>query len=1006
MSAHRVFPTGLTNFARRAGRGLICVTAFALPTLALNPDYRISQYAHSSWSSDAGLQAVRRIKQTPDGYLWLATRGGLVRFDGVRFSTFTAGSEEGLESSTAQDLLIDPDGSMWIATLGGGVAHYQAGKFRTYTVRDGLPSDDIGCLYRDSRGILWVGTRGAGIARMVHGRFEKLPLAIPASPITAFLDGTDHSLWIATFGYGVFRLQNGTLRSFTVKDGLPDNRIDTLYRDHAGRIWTAGWKGISFWNGIRFAAHPAVNAAVSYAISCTEDRDGNLWIGSSSGLFRAHAEEVSRIDRSTGLSGDFTSDIFEDREGNLWVGTRGGLDRFRDTQVRIFTQEDGSIRDPGPIVGNGRGVWTASNRQIGNIAADTIGAWPISLPPGSTTFTLSAEPEGGLLIGFDKGITQWKGARASIVSELSGLDVRSLLRARDGSIWIGTANRGLLRWRPSAGSRTISETGVTDKFITTLAEDRTGALWAGSDQGGGLYRLLRGNIQHFGRDEGLRSPDVYTVFVDGKGELWIGSTGGLSWFQDGHIRTVNSQQGLPADQVFAIQEDSYNRLWFTGFPGIAAIDKKSLADWATGRRRKVNPILYRTDERLQVRTTGNVFPNAARSSNGHLWFSIGEGLCEVTPPDPAAAHPSQFRIVIENVNIDGVPHSEPSRIQIPRGARSIELRYTALTLSDPETLRFRYRLEGFDNEWVDADTRRLAFYNNLKPGAYNFRVAASARGEEWQESPLLVLEQLPFFYQTWWFMLLASTAALSLAFFAYWLRVYQIAREFNVRLEERVSERTRLARDLHDTLLQSFQGLILRLQVVDELLPPGKAKEQLEKTLERADQAVAEGRNTVHDMRSSAAIMNDLPPALRALGEELATEDSATFHLVVEGPPRDLHPIIRDEVYRITREALRNAFAHARAHHIETEITYGERALRLRIRDDGQGIPPEILAEGRTGHYGLPGMRERARQIGGKLEIWSGAGAGTEIELSIAGSIAYAAPASRPLFRLFRQKAG
>jgi signal transduction histidine kinase len=228
----------------------------------------------------------------------------------------------------------------------------------------------------------------------------------------------------------------------------------------------------------------------------------------------------------------------------------------------------------------------------------------------------------------------------------------------------------------------------------------------------------------------------------------------------------------------------------------------------------------------------------------------------------------------------------------------------------------------------------------------------------------------------------------------------------NLRFEERLAERTRIARELHDTLLQSFQGLMLRLQVVDDLLPQGKAKEQLEQSLERADQAIAEGRSAVYDLRSSAITTNDLAQAMRALGEELATQDSTAFHLVVEGSMRDLHPIIRDELYRITREALRNAFSHAAAHHIETEITYGERTFRLRIRDDGQGIPPELLEAGRAGHYGLSGMRERAQQIGARFEIWSGAKAGTEIELSVAGSIAYRTSPGRPLFRLFRKKAG
>ena len=245
----------------------------------------------------------------------------------------------------------------------------------------------------------------------------------------------------------------------------------------------------------------------------------------------------------------------------------------------------------------------------------------------------------------------------------------------------------------------------------------------------------------------------------------------------------------------------------------------------------------------------------------------------------------------------------------------------------------------------------------------------------------------PQLTETWWFRVIGVCLAAAAAFAGFRYRMARLHAAMNLRFEERLAERTRIARELHDTLLQSFQGLMLRFQVVDDLLPPGKAKDQLEQSLQRADQAIAEGRSALYDLRSSTTVTNDLAQALRAVGEELAAQDSAAFHLVVEGPTRDLHPVIRDELYRITREALRNAFGHAAAHHVETEITYGERAFRLRIRDDGQGVPPEILEAGRPGHYGLSGMRERARQIGAKLEIWSAAKAGTEIQVSIAGSI-------------------
>ena len=988
----------------------LCTLFIPTPLSALNPAYQISQYVHTSWRSDAGVQAVRRLKQTPDGYLWLATRTGLLRFDGVRLSTFKAGSEEGLQSSAMQALVVDPDGSLWIGTLGGGLTHYVAGKFQTYTVKNGLPSDDINSLYRDSLGTLWVGTRGGGIARMVDGRFEKLSLAIPPIPVSAFLEGPDHSLWFATFGSGVFHLQNGTLTSFTVRNGLPDNRVTNLYRDHSGTIWTAGWKGISSWDGTRFVGDAAVNRLVSYAISCTQDRDGNFWIASSFGLYRARGEEVTRMDRGAGLSGDFVSDVFEDREGNLWIGTRGGLDRLRDGLIRTFAQPESNSR---PIVADNRGVWAVSDRQVTQFSANTIHTWSISLPSSSTRFTLLPRPDGSFLIGFDNGVKRWAGGHADSVPELSGLDVRCMLESRDGSIWMGTANRGLLRWKPLGGARTLMETGVPDKFITTLAQDSTGAVWAGSNNGGALYRLAEGTVQHIGREQGFRSSDVYTLFVDGKGELWIGSTTGLSWFRDGRIQTVNSQQGLPADQVFAILEDSYNRLWILGFAGISAIDKKTLNEWASGGRSKLNPIVYRNSAGLQLRGADTGFPNAVRSPDGHLWFSSTEGLLEMTVPDPATTRAPQFPVLVEDVTIDRVSHSERGRIRIPPGSHSIEIRYSALRLSDSEAIRFRYRLAGVDDGWVDADTRRLAFYNNLKPGAYTFRVAASPDGEHWQESSALALVQLPYFYQTYWFLILVSSAVLSLAYFLYRLRLQQTVDRVQAAFQERMHERARIARDLHDTLLQSFQGVLLKFSSLKYMIPnrPTEAVELLDGMVEQARAAIVEGRDAVQGLRSSTVVANDLARAIAIFGEGLASDQTGDkrpeFRVGVEGKSRDLPPIVRDEVYHIACESLRNAFRHAQAKRIEVQIRHDERQFWLRIADNGKGIDAAVLSTGgRAGHHGLPGIRERAELAGGKLSVWSQPDSGTEIELTIPASIAYVKSPAASRSRSVGERAG
>jgi signal transduction histidine kinase len=377
-----------------------------------------------------------------------------------------------------------------------------------------------------------------------------------------------------------------------------------------------------------------------------------------------------------------------------------------------------------------------------------------------------------------------------------------------------------------------------------------------------------------------------------------------------------------------------------------------------------------------------------------LWFLEGDGVSVLDPrhlPSPLPP-PVQIEQVTADRNTywDNSVDSQSSNLRLPPLVRDLEIDYTALSLVAPEKNRFRVKLEGRDPDWKDVGNERKAFYNDLPPRNYRFRVMASNNSGVWNEAGASFDFSIdPAYYQTRWFQASCIAAFLASLWLLYRLRLHQIALAFNARMEERVGERTRIARELHDTLLQSFQGLMLRLQVVEELLPEGRAKEQLEQSLELADQAIAEGRNAVQDLRSSATTTNDLAQAIRLLGNELRVEGGATFRLVVEGPVRDLHPIVRDEIYRIAHEALRNAFNHAKAHHIEAEIAYSEQMVRLRIRDDGRGMPPAILEQGRTGHYGLPGMRERASQIGAKLSIWSAERAGTEIELSIAGSIAY-----------------
>ena len=478
------------------------------------------------------------------------------------------------------------------------------------------------------------------------------------------------------------------LTAFSVRDGLPDARVNGIYRDRSGKVWTAGRKGLSSWDGRRFVPYSAVNKSVDVAIGCREDRDGNLWIAAPSGLYRAQKDTVVKLNHDSGLSTDFASDVFEDRDGNLWVATRAGLDRLRDGPLRTFTAKEGLANDSGPIVvGDHGAIWTAAEGRVDRIAASELSTWRIALPFRAQTIALLTRPGSEFLIGFEGGVASWhpRGA-ATTIPALAGLDVSCLLQARDGSIWIGTSNRGLLHWK-SQNSESSIETVVSGKFIESLAEDHAGAIWIASYDSG-LYRVTGKQVQKFGPSQGLKSESVYTAFIDEKGGLWIGSAGGLSWFQNGALRTVSSRQGLPSDQVFAIVDDSYDRLWFATFAGIASLEKKSLTEWAEGRRDKLDPTVYRaTDEETQKFThqAASVPMRSARATGtggSLLRLAVRKWCRQVRAHRERTNSPSWLRTsgsMAFHILVRIVSEFQP-------GARSIEINYTtAIALANLES---------------------------------------------------------------------------------------------------------------------------------------------------------------------------------------------------------------------------------------------------------------------------------------------------------------------------------
>ncbi len=991
---------------------------------ALNPDLDVSQYAHASWRYRDGFArgGIQDMAQTPDGYLWLGTRLGLLRFDGVRAVAWEppadqSGKAQALPSSYISKLLAARDGTLWIGTR-GGLASWKDGKLTQYAE---LAALQVEVMLEDREGSLWVGAYDLPIGKLCEIAKSSVrcdPEFHESSPFGLHEDRKGN-LWVGS-EKGLWRWEPGPPKLFD----LPQSGgVQGIVDADDGGVLVSATDGIKRLVDGKFEmAFPLPPALRGLERQILRDRDGALWAATNGGgLVHIHRGKLDVFSRSDGLTGDHVDNLFEDREGSIWVSTSNGLDRFRELPVVTYSAGQGISGAAGAVLAarDGR-VWFSSGglhrlnhgevtayRQHGTTEPSKVREIHGSGVPEHIA-SLFRDSRGRIWVAGLEGVGYLEGDRF-VRSAAPGGQISTLTEDPAGNLWIPYTDRGLFHLSPDNEVQQFpwSSVGPNDPAIP-LADPASGGLWLGFRKGGVSY-FRDGQVRaSYSAAGGLARGQVNQLRLDRQGALWIATDGGLSRLKDNRVVTLTSKDGLPCDSVQWSMEDDAQSLWL-GMPcGLARVARSELDAWATADgklgRMIQTTVFDDSDGARMPGAVGGQGPHVDKSPDGKLWFGTNEGL-DVVDPRHLPFNNLPPPVQIEQIKADGKIFGTASVQRLPALVRELEIDYTALSLVAPEKNRFKYRLEGHDPDWIDAGTRRQAFYNDLAPRSYRFRVIASNNSGVWNETgDTLEFSIAPAYYQTRWFQAVCGLAGLALLWGLYRFRLYQLSREFNISLEARVSERTRLARDLHDTLLQSFQGLMLRWQVVDDQIPPGKLKEQFEQTLERADQAIAEGRTAVYDLRSSATITNELAEAVQTLGNELAAENPAVFRLTVEGPSRELHPIIRDEIYRIAIEALRNAFHHANAQHIEAELAYGERVFRLRIRDDGKGIPSGMLEQGRAGHYGLAGMRERAQRIGGKLEIWSGAGTGTEIELTLAARLAYK-PAGA-LFRFFQRKAG
>jgi len=982
---------------------------------ALDPALDVNQYAHTAWKIRDGFSKgdTSSITQTPDGYIWLGTQFGLLRFDGVRNVQWEPPPGQHLPSSQIFSLLATRDGTLWIGTA-KGLASWKDGNLMQYAE---LAGRYIFKLIEDHEGTVWA----SGLNFANNGKI----CAIRNGSIQCY--GEE-----GTFGRGAFTLYEDSKASLWagVTDGLwrwkpgppkfyplagePDG-IQALGEDADGTL-LVGWNGgiHRFADGKTRTYEPQGAAQQFRARRILRDHDGGLWVGTSTqGLLHVHQGRADWFSPTDGLSGENVQALFEDREGSIWVATAGGLDRFRDFAVTTLTVKQGLSSDAvGSVLAARDGsVWLSTRGGLYRWNAGQITSYDKrdGKLNGLNPISLFQDDRGRIWVATLGAFGYLENDRFISIDNVPGGSVLSIVQDRAGNLWIANQDLGLFQLTPERKVQQIPwvKLGHQDHASVLAADPLKSGLWIGFFLGGVAY-FSDGEVRRsYGAADGLGEGRVSDFRIEQDGTVWISTEGGLSRLKNGRLATLSARNGLPCDTVHGVMDDDADSYWLYTACGLVRVAHSELTGLADAvdkdknTKQEIQATVFDGSEGVRVLSNaGRWSPQFAKSPDGRLWFLPSDGV-SVVDPRHLPFNPLPPPVHIEQITADHKTYNTISDakapVRLPPLIRDLEIDYTALSFVAPEKVLFRYKLEGWDRDWQNAGNRRQAFFSNLPPGNYRFRVSASNNSGVWNEAGAsLDFAVAPAYYQTTWFRLSVVAAFLALLAALYQLRLRYVARHFEVRMEERVRERTRIARDLHDTLLQSFQGVLLRFHTITYLLPdrPEEARNTLENVIEQAREAITEGRDAVQGLRS-LPVINDIARAISTLGEELAAEQAIEnrpdFSVHVQGTPRDLAPFPRDETYRIAIEAARNAFRHAHATQIEVEIHYDQRKLRLRGRDNGKGIDPKVLrGHGKDGHYGLTGMHERAKSMGGKLAVWSEIDSGTEAELTIPASIAYA----------------
>lgn len=1012
------------HFAGRSFRALIVLGAVASGSVInlaaqapLSSGQELRDYRHTSWSVENGLSAVFAMQQAPDGFLWLTTAKGVFRFDGVRFESLDEVTNGAVHNAEIDYAYASPSGNVWLTTISSGLLLWKHNTVTRYPDRRCTPAQaKTENIVEDADGTLWIAA-SSGLYRLKSGTCELIRSnpAFPAGFPWAILLDRAGTLWVKWPVGDLYFLRRGQSEFERSSSGAgASGQRAFLKQAPDGSIW------LSDLEGLRRVAGPAADMSPTAPSKSpqpsqfgdfTFGADGSLWAASSAGVHRFSSvrqykigEPLNAVDSQAftvkqGLSSNVVSDLLFDKEGNIWIATFSGLDQLR---RKVFT----TIALP-----------TTLERQLAIAPADDGSVWI-----GNREQPLSHVFKDGRIQTFPK--TQ---------------NCIALRRTFDGTIWSsGTGKEHL--WRISGGTPSSVAFPAGDvQSATDIAVDKNHELWistftpesyhrvgntwtkltqllgrkpgvigamTGDNNGNVWFAFSRTLVRWDGREyHRFLYPDsipmfpVYAISVRDD-HVWLAGSLGIALFSHEKFRVMHWKDAQNPGKLNGLVETAAGELWANGTSGVIHLPADELKNWLA------HPDYAVSADRLDVADGLPGYdverwpePSMVESAAGLIWFVTSKGLLWIDPADfKAKMNHVPPSVSINSIVAGGEAYLAANGLRVGPSTGNLEISYTAPSLTVPERVQFRYRLEGFDTDWQNAAGRRQAFYTNLPPRQYKFDVIARNNDGVWNDvGANFSFTILPAWYQTIWFRSLCACLSLLLLWMLYLTRLRQLERQFELTLKTRIDERVRIARDLHDTLLQGFLSASMQLDVVEDQLPAGSSTKALvQRILQMMRQVTEEGRNALQHLRLSDTGSEDLANALSKLAEECPTREIVDFRVVARGTPRPLHLDIRNEVYLIAREAVHNAFIHAQPKAVHVEISYASRFFRLLISDDGCGIDPKTLSEGKEGHWGLAGMRERSESIGARLKLRSRIGSGTELELTLPARIAFRNPHKLP----------